>query len=430
MGFIEDIAPLVQKHIAEYGIKVSSPIIAQAVLESASGTSSKAQYHNYFGLKYRANRVDCHSGIFYDGGSEQNKDGSYTNLSNKTAWYSFANMEDGVIGYLQFINTSNYKNLKGVTDPKQYLELIKSDGYATSLKYVDKVMNVIDKYDLRKYDNIKIEEGVKELGYKLKVNYANKSNYGGSRSASKIKYIVIHYTANDGDTDEANAKYFKRKNIKASAHYFVDDDSVTMSVPDTIVAWSVGGGRYKNYKSTGGAKYYWKCTNTNSISIEMCDTIKDGKIMASEKTMQNTAELVKTLMAKYNVPIENVIRHFDVTGKACPAYFVDQNAWNGFKARLSTVTPRNDKNYGIVFNATYYANKYPDLKNAFGYNHDKLLNHFLNNGIKESRQACSSFYVIAYKNNNPDLQKAFGNNLVAYVDHYLTFGYKENRKTI
>ena len=162
MGFIEDIAPLVQKHIAEYGIKVASPIIAQAVLESNHGLSSKAQYHNYFGLKYRANRVDCNSGIFYDGGSEQNKDGSYTNLSNKTAWYSFSNMENGVLGYLQFINTSNYKNLKGVTDPRQYLELIKSDGYATSLKYVDNLMNVVDKYGLRKYDVIE-DKGVDKM---------------------------------------------------------------------------------------------------------------------------------------------------------------------------------------------------------------------------------------------------------------------------
>ena len=163
MGFIEDIAPLVQKHIAEYGIKIASPIIAQAVLESNHGLSSKAQYHNYFGLKYRANRVDCNSGIFYDGGSEQNKDGSYTNLSNKTAWYSFSNMENGVLGYLQFINTSNYKNLKGVTDPKQYLELIKQAGYATSLKYVDNLMAVIDKYNLTKYDDIKIEESGKMI---------------------------------------------------------------------------------------------------------------------------------------------------------------------------------------------------------------------------------------------------------------------------
>jgi len=195
MGFIENIAPLVQKHISEYGIKVASPIIAQAILESASGTSSKAQYHNYFGLKYRANRVDCHSGIFYDGGSEQNVDGSYTNLSNKTAWYSFSNMENGVVGYLQFINTSNYKNLKGVTDPKQYLELIKADGYATSLKYVDNLMAVIDKYDLKKYD--KEESGKMVINLSAGHNPDFKIACGAiglikeSTEARKVKDLVI-----------------------------------------------------------------------------------------------------------------------------------------------------------------------------------------------------------------------------------------------
>lgn len=173
------------------------------------------------------------------------------------------------------------------------------------------------------------------MAYTLKVNYADKSNYGSARSTSKIKYIVWHYTANDGDTDEANAKYFKRKNLKASAHYFVDDDSVTISVPDTYVAWSVGGSRYSNYKTTGGAKYYKTCTNTNSINIELCDTKKDGTYMASDKTINNAIELTKDLMKKYNIPIENVIRHFDVTGKSCPAYYVDNNTWNKVKMEIT-----------------------------------------------------------------------------------------------
>lgn len=173
------------------------------------------------------------------------------------------------------------------------------------------------------------------MAYTLKVNYADKSNYGSARSTSKIKYIVWHYTANDGDTDEANAKYFKRKNLKASAHYFVDDDSVTISVPDTYVAWSVGGSRYSNYKTTGGAKYYKTCTNTNSINIELCDTKKDGTYMASDKTINNAIELTKDLMKKYNIPIENVIRHFDVTGKSCPSYFVNDLKWNELKKKIS-----------------------------------------------------------------------------------------------
>ena len=170
MGFIEDIAPLVQKHIGEYGIKVVSPILAQAILESASGTSSKAKHHNYFGLKYRENRITANSGYFYDGGSEQNKDGSYKPLSNETKWFNFLNMEQGVIGYLQFINTSNYANLKGITDPRRYLELIKQDKYATSIDYVDKVMNIVDKYGLRKYDNVIEYYRVQCGAYKFKAN--------------------------------------------------------------------------------------------------------------------------------------------------------------------------------------------------------------------------------------------------------------------
>ena len=72
--FIAEVAKYVQKYAPQYGISVCSPIIAQACLESAYGTSAKAKYHNYFGLKYRQKRVKCHSGYFVDGGAEQ-KDG-------------------------------------------------------------------------------------------------------------------------------------------------------------------------------------------------------------------------------------------------------------------------------------------------------------------------------------------------------------------
>lgn len=159
------------------------------------------------------------------------------------------------------------------------------------------------------------------MAYKSKKNLANKKNYGGKRKTSSIKYIVIHYTANDGDSDEANANYFKNNIVKASAHYFVDDDSVTQSVPDDSIAWSVGGSKYSNCSKTGGGKYYGKCTNSNSISIELCDDVKNGKIYPSAKTIANVLDLTKKLMKKYNIPASRVIRHFDVTGKSCPAYW-------------------------------------------------------------------------------------------------------------
>ena len=169
----------------------------------------------------------------------------------------------------------------------------------------------------------------------IKTNLANRKNYGDQRQLSSIKYIVIHYTGNDGDSDEANAKYFQGIR-NASAHYFVDDDSITQSVPDDYVAWSVGGNKYPDCLSTGGGKWYGKCTNANSISIELCDSVKNGKYDFTENTLKQAAELTLGLMQKYNVPKENVIRHFDVIGKVCPLPMVrDTKQWDSFKARLS-----------------------------------------------------------------------------------------------
>lgn len=163
---------------------------------------------------------------------------------------------------------------------------------------------------------------------------AHPSNHGGTRPASAIKYIVVHYTANDGDNDQNNARYFQTEGRNASAHYFVDDDSITQSVPDLTVAWSVGGRLYSDAPRTGGGKLYGLAKNHNTLNIELCDTKKDGQIMATEKTLANAVELIQELMGKYGIPKSRVIRHFDVTGKKCPAYFVNKTAWAAFLARI------------------------------------------------------------------------------------------------
>ena len=275
------------------------------------------------------------------------------------------------------------------------------------------------------------------MSYVLKTNYALRSNYGSARSTSKIKYIVIHYTANDGDHDESNAKFFKSAYRGASAHYFVDDDSATISVPDTYVAYSVGGSRYSNYKTTGGASMYKVITNANSLNIEMCDTVKNGKHDVTEKTLQNTAELVVSLMRKYNIPIANVYRHFDVTGKSCPSYWATKNnaGFEAFKKRISNMlTPTtetkyvyNGIDYSLVFDPNYYTTRYSDLKAAFGNNTTNLFNHFIQAGMPEGRQASASFDPIAYRNRYKDLQDAFGYNMPMYYQHFITAGKAEGR---
>lgn len=155
-AFIEEIAAHVRKYAPLYGIRVYSPIIAQAVLESGGGQSELARNaNNYFGLKWRANRCPTASGYYIKVGSEQNSNGSY--ISSEMKWFKFPDMEAGVQGYFDFINNANYAALKGVTDPETYLRNIKAAGYATSLKYVDNLLNVIKSYDLTKYDNAESE---------------------------------------------------------------------------------------------------------------------------------------------------------------------------------------------------------------------------------------------------------------------------------
>ena len=138
---------------------------------------------------------------------------------------------------------------------------------------------------------------------------------------NKPKYIVIHYTGNAKDTAYNNAKYFNGGNRNASAHYFVDDTSIFQVVEDYNGAWHVG-----NTKT--------EVNNKNSIGIEMCCS---GNYQVSSKTEENTIELVKYLMKKYNIPVENVRTHAEVTkyGKTCPNWNANSwSRWKSFKAKL------------------------------------------------------------------------------------------------
>ena len=176
------------------------------------------------------------------------------------------------------------------------------------------------------------------MSYELKQNLANKANYGSKRDLSKIKYLVIHYTSNDGDSDEANGKYFANNVVKASSHYFVDDNSVTQSVPDDYAAYAVGGKCQSNHHPM-----YKVITNTNSISIEMCDNHKDGTVHICDETLANTYALARALMSKYNITIDRVYRHYDVNGKLCPNCngLLEDAIWQNFKNNIVNSTVGN-----------------------------------------------------------------------------------------
>lgn len=231
-SFIDQIAVHVKKYAPIYGIKVCSPIIAQAILESAWGTSELAQNaHNYFGLKYREGRCKTCTGIYTKIGSEQNANGSYT--SSQMQWCKFDDMENGVIGYFDFINISNYANLKGVSDPWQYLVNIKADGYATSLKYAENLYSIINVWDLEQYD----PKEVIAMGNSTLATYTHISPNKNSPRNHAIDTITIHcmvaqWTAKQG------CDYFANSKVACSANYVVGKDgSIGISVSEADRSW-------------------------------------------------------------------------------------------------------------------------------------------------------------------------------------------------
>ena len=156
---------------------------------------------------------------------------------------------------------------------------------------------------------------------------AHSGNYRrAARGKEDIRYLVLHFTANDGDTAKNNADYFARAEISTSAHYFVDENEVWQSVRDTDIAWHCG---------TRGVYFHPYCRNANSIGIELCSRKNGEKFYFMPETVRRAQTLVRGLMAKYGIPIENVVRHYDVTHKNCPAPFVESaSAWTAFKQGL------------------------------------------------------------------------------------------------
>lgn len=159
----------------------------------------------------------------------------------------------------------------------------------------------------------------------MRINFkqAHAGNYAAGRSGP-VEYIVIHYTSNQGDTAKNNADYFAREKVGASAHYFCDENEIWQSVKDTDTAWHCGAKTYRHPE----------CRNANSIGVEICMNDKKGNVR--QGSIATAAELVRYLMQRYGVPVDRVIRHYDVTGKYCPGPMVDDPAlWTAFQQSLT-----------------------------------------------------------------------------------------------
>lgn len=213
---------------------------------------------------------------------------------------------------------------------------------------------------------------------KMTTKYAKSISYGNKKRAlSDIKYIVIHYTGNKGDTAQNNLDYFANVNEKETgAHFFVDKKGkVGKSIAMSRTAWAVG----RDYRSgrKGEAAYFGKCTNANSVSIELCDMC----VKTNWEQMLATRKLVKYIQSKCP-NAKTVIRHWDVNGKECPAPFVgtSNEKWIEFKRFITAgykFKARVTKNATLRSSAKISAtNKKGTVKKGSVVNIVKMQNNF------------------------------------------------------
>nr|DAJ79947.1 MAG TPA: N-acetylmuramoyl-L-alanine amidase [Caudoviricetes sp.] len=215
------------------------------------------------------------------------------------------------------------------------------------------------------------------------------------------KYIVLHYTAGTRSVKGSArnvASMFKSGSVGGSADFIVDDAEIVQYNSDIShrACWAVGGKKYTSMTTSEGGKYYNICTNSNSISIEMCSNKVNTKKLGAtdtdwyltEATINNAVELTKYLMKQYNIPVENVIMHHQVTGKICPnPWCVNQSRlskWQDFKSRLEEkVVKQNIKINGKI--------KTVDAINKDGFTYVKIrdLSELLNIGYDKETKLIS-----------------------------------------
>lgn len=160
-----------------------------------------------------------------------------------------------------------------------------------------------------------------------------------------IKYLAIHYTA--GSSSSAGRaigmKSSWEKKRRASADFGVDDATMVQFNPDVrnYYCWSVGDPKTGHVKCPDGG-------NHNTISIEICSSLVKGASVEkpnhdgwyyTDAAVDNAVKLAKLLMKKFNIPIENVVRHYDISGKLCPGIM----GWNN--GRLYTMDGKATSHY-------------------------------------------------------------------------------------
>jgi N-acetylmuramoyl-L-alanine amidase CwlA len=248
----------------------------------------------------------------------------------------------------------------------------------------------------------------------MQINTSMVNTHNTYVGGKTVDYIVIHYTA--GTTSKSGAAkntltYFN--NIQTASATFCVDDANVMQYTDYEAGyrdWHCG---EDSRSGKGGGTLYGKCTNMNSIGIEVCSTNSTGKVTSvntsswyfTDAVLENAAWLVKYLLSEY--PNARVVRHYDVSGKICPGVpgwnsynGADESKWKAFLTKCgcdsdgyktSTSATSTSSSAGTTSTALYRVRKaWSDAKSQIG----------AYKSLSNAKNACKKGYSVFDANGN------------------------------
>lgn len=309
--FVEKIGKLATKDMERSGI-LASVSVAQACLESGYGTTDLARNaNNLFGMKCTLSGNTWKS--VWDGKSKYTKitkeeytPGVITNV--KADFRKYSSIEKSINDHSLYLTQAKkgsklrYKGLVGEKNYRKAIQIIKNGGYATDSKYVDKICNLIERWNLTRFDK---QKEVKPMKIINAVSSSKVPKWGNQK-----KFIAVHYLGVVGQNHDLQSGGY-------GAHYYIYwDGTIYQRCSHDAIVWQVGTGGYYKQKHP-------QARNNNTIGIEMCCKCDGDSSQAGDKwyftkeTQESCAWLVRKLMTDENIPLSNVLRHYDIVNKTC-----------------------------------------------------------------------------------------------------------------
>lgn len=313
-NFIEE----VKRNIPSNTKILPSVIVAQAILESARGTSELARKaNNLFGIKGNYN------GQSYTVKTKEYLNGKWTSVN--AAFKKYPSYRESIIDHGNFFTstpwrTQNYQRVLNAKDYKTQAKALQACGYATDPQYANKLINLIETNNLSSLDG---SNGGNSVGYKI-VNMFKPSMYHiNAPYAMTPKYITIHNTGNTASARN-EAAYMNSNSNYTSYHVAIDDKEAVQVVPFNRNAWHAGDGQGQG--------------NRASIGIEICYSMDNGysgaKSARYKKAEENAALYIAHVLHQYGWGMDRLKRHYDWSGKDCPHKMHATNSYQAFRNRV------------------------------------------------------------------------------------------------